>query len=157
LSDAERERLLEICRQSRDARLYPLVVLAIATGARQAELIGLRWSDVDLQRRSAILHKTKNGERRSLPLTGLALKLLRELEASRRPGSDHVFPGRRRKPAFPRRAWEVAAAAAGLEDFRFHDLRHSCASYLAMSAGAAVPSCDICHVWVAALPRSPPL
>jgi len=138
LSDAERERLLGVCRQSRDARLYPLVVLAIATGARQAELIGLRWSDIDLQRRSAILHKTKNGERRSLPLTGLALELLRDLAAARPVGGDHVFPGRRRKPAFPRRAWEVATAAAGLEDFRFHDLRHSCASYLAMS-GASAP------------------
>jgi integrase len=138
LSDTERKKLLEVCRQSRDARLYPLVVLAIATGARQAELIGLCWSDVDLQRRSAVLHHTKNGERRSLPLTGLALDLLRELAASRRAGSDHVFPGRQRKPAFPRGAWEAAAAAAGLEDFRFHDLRHSCASYLAMS-GATAP------------------
>jgi integrase len=138
LSDGERKRLLESCRESSERRLYPLVVLAIGTGARQAELMGLRWADVDLQRGTAILHHTKNGERRSLALTGIGLEMVRKLAPDRPLGRDFLFAGRRGKADFPRRAWEAAVAAAGLEDFRFHDLRHCCASYLAMS-GASLP------------------
>jgi integrase len=138
LSDEERQELLEICRKSRDRRLYPLAVLAISTGARQSELMGLRWADVDSQRGTAVVHHTKNGERRSLPLTGLARELVEELGRVRLIGSDFLFASGRGEAVFPRHAWETAVAAAGLKDFRFHDLRHCCASYLAMS-GATAP------------------
>ncbi|HVT14674.1 MAG TPA: site-specific integrase [Thermoanaerobaculia bacterium] len=138
LSDEELGRLLESSRASRERRLYPLVVLAIGTGARQAELMGLRWSDVDLGRGSAILHHTKNGERRSLALTGLALDVVRGLAETRPAGREYLFASRRGGVEFPRDAWGEAVEAAGLEDFRFHDLRHCCASYLAMS-GATAP------------------
>ena len=133
LSDEERNVLLEVCKASRDPRLYPLVLLAMATGARQGELMDLKWKDVDLTRGIAILHETKNGERRALPITGPALEVLREKARVRQIDSDLVFANRTGKAYFPRKPWNEAVEDAELEDFTFHDLRHTAASYLAMS------------------------
>jgi len=135
LTDEERDRLLEACGESGNRDLYVIVVLALSTGARLGEIMALRWPDVDLARGLAILHETKNKERRALPLAGLALNLLRERSRRRRLVTDLVFPSLKnaRRTVFPRRAWLDALKAAQVEDFRFHDLRHSAASYLAMS------------------------
>lgn len=134
LSEEERTALLAACRRSRNPLLYPLVVLAVATGARLGELLGLRWSDVDFARGVARLTHTKNGELRTLPLAGHALAVLRELAATRRIDSPFVFPSEHgRTPASLRKPWERALSEAGIENFRFHDLRHTAASYLAMT------------------------
>ena len=81
----------------------------------------------------AIIHHTKNGERRALAITGLAAHVLDEWSKTRQTDGDQVFPGRRGGASFPQLAWKLALADAGIEDFRFHDLRHAFASYLAMS------------------------
>lgn len=133
LDDDERTRLLNACKSK--PMLYCLVVLALSTGMRQGELLGLRWPDIDFQRQTIILHKTKNGERRVVPLTGHALEVLREANKIRRIDSDLVFPGPRQpKERWNcRGAWLAAVEAAGLIDFHFHDLRHCAASYMAMN------------------------
>lgn len=113
LSDPERERLLLACQKSSEPRLYPLVVLALATGARQGELLRLRWVDVDFERGQAVLHHTKNSERRALPISRLTAEVLRALEV------------------------------AEVEGFRFHDLRHSAASYLAMSGATLAEIAEV--------------
>ncbi len=133
LEEPERDRLLEACRESRSSRLYPIVLLAIATGARQGELLGLRWRDIDFERGVAVLHHTKNRERRAVPLEGEALSVLKELAQVRRIDSDRVFANGKGRVTFPRQAWTKALEGAELENFRFHDLRHTAASYLAMS------------------------
>lgn len=134
LSDEERERLLKVCRASASAYLYPVVVLCLSTGARKMEILGLRWEDVDLDRGVITLHETKNGERRILPLTGYALDLLKKHSKVRMLGTSLLFPSKDlTKPVALRTAWETAVKHAGIEDFRFHDLRHSAASYLAMN------------------------
>ena len=133
LDGDERRRLLAACKASRFARLYPLVVMALCTGARQTELTHLRWKDVDLERGKAVLHETKNGERRTLAITGLAATVMAAWHQERRLDTDLVFPDRRGRSSFPRKAWEDAVQDAGITDFRFHDLRHTFASYLAMS------------------------
>ncbi len=135
LEDAERERLIDAAQAARDPRLFPLVLLALLTGARQGELLALRWRDLDLAGGRAILEDTKNGERRALTLAPAAVAALRALP--RRLGNELVFPDRRGRATFPRESWERAVAAAALEDFRFHDLRHTFASY-ALSAGASL-------------------
>ena len=76
LSDQERYQLLAACQASRNPYLHTIVVLALATGARRGELLGLRWPDVDLRRGTLTFQETKNGERRAVPLTGPALTLL---------------------------------------------------------------------------------
>lgn len=99
------------------------------------ELLRLRWSDVDVSRRALRILETKNGESRSIPLPQPAVEALRQLP--RHLGSDLLFATPEGPATFPRKAWEKALKDSGVTDFRFHDLRHSCASYLAM-AGATI-------------------
>ncbi|MCZ6574864.1 MAG: site-specific integrase [Gammaproteobacteria bacterium] len=137
LTDDERIRLLQACEDSKNPHLYTVVVLALSTGARKSEIINLGWKDVDLNRGIIVLHETKNRERRALPLTGRALALIKELSKVRRLDTDLLFPGHDpRQPMDLRAPWEAALKKAGIEDFRFHDLRHSAASYLAMSGAS---------------------
>jgi integrase len=141
----ERSRLLEACQQSGSKDLYLAVVLALSTGARQQEVLGLTWRQIDFPRRVAILEETKSGERRVLPLAGHALALLRERDKVRRIDTDLVFPGRTRppKPIDLRSPFETALKAAGIEDFHWHDLRHSAASYLAMNGASLAEIAEI--------------
>lgn len=145
LSQDERERLLASCKESSNPYLYTVVTLAISTGMRQGELMNLRWSDTDLEKGKAILHKTKNGDRRAVPITGLALRLLQNLRSG--DGSNNVllFPSKEdpRKPIDLRFAWERALKDSGIEGFRFHDLRHTAASYLAMNGASLTEIAEI--------------
>lgn len=140
LSDEERSRLLEACRTSRHPYLHAIVVLALSTGMRLGEIMSLRWAQIDLAAGFAVIHHTKNGESRNVPVVGVALNLLKKLGEGSPSPSSLLFPSKK-KPEKPRElttAWRNATAKAGLMDFRFHDLRHSAASYLAMT-GATVP------------------
>lgn len=145
LSDDERERLLQACRESASPDLYPAVILALSTGARQQEILGLRWGQVDLGRRVATLHETKSGERRVLPLAGPALELLRERSKVRRLDTDLVFPGRGRpgKPVDLRTPFQTALKRAAIVDFHWHDLRHTAASYLAMNGASLAEIAEV--------------
>jgi len=144
LSDDERKILLVACKQSQTPYLYPLVVLALSTGARRGELLGLTWGDIDLKRKVAILHKTKNDERRALPLAGHALDCVNKLAEVRRIDTNLLFPDETgKKPVEIRPAWERVLKEAGIEDFKFHDLRHSAASYLAMNGASLAEIAEV--------------
>lgn len=137
LDTSERECLLRVCQESKNRYLYMVVVLALSTGMRLGEIMQLRWGDVDLEKGRIILHETKNGERRVVPLVSYALQLLRDLMEKRHGDTILLFPSNKRKKSMNLRgAWESAVQKAKLLDFRFHDLRHSCASYLAMSGAS---------------------
>jgi len=144
LSDEERARFLEECQKSYSPYLYLIVVLALSTGARRMELLGMTWDEVDLTRKVIVLHETKNGERRVLPLTGLALDLMKQHAKVRQINCDLVFPGKDlKKPIDIRTPFENALKRAGITDFRFHDLRHSAASYLAMNGATLAEIAEI--------------
>jgi integrase len=144
LDDAERQGLLVACAQSPNRLLLPVVVLALSTGARKQEILGLSWREVDWRRERVLLLVTKTGERRSVPLTGRALAELQALAKVRRLDTPLVFPRRDgRAPIDLRYAWQQAVRQAGLTDFRFHDLRHCCASYLAMHGASLVEIADV--------------
>lgn len=134
LSDDERVALLNATEEISPI-LHCIVVLALSTGARRGEIMGLRWKDVDLKAGRAILHETKNSERRALALSGLALDLLKQHAKIRQFDSELVFPDSRdgSKPWPLDSTWRKALKKSEIEDFRFHDLRHSAASYLAMN------------------------
>lgn len=134
--EAELPRLLAAVSASADRRLGPLVVLALATGARQGELLGLRWRDLDLARGFATLNRTKNRDRRALVLTPPAVAALAELRKGKAFGNDLLFADAKGRRSFPRKAWLAALREAGIGDLRFHDLRHCAASYLAMSGAS---------------------
>lgn len=142
LSDAERVRLLRACRNSSNPDLYLAVVLSLTTGGRQAEIMTLRWSQIDFSRQVITLHETKNGERRALPLVGEAFKLLKARAKVRNLSDDRIFPPKPRATKAEcidlNAPWVAARNAAGLRDFRWHDLRHTAASYLAMSGVSLV-------------------
>ena len=146
LSDDERVRLLKACNESRNSYLYPVVVLALSTGMRQGEIMGLTWDNVDLNRGRAILFETKNNVRRAVAITGHALELLKELSSVRRIDSNYLFPARGNntlKPIVLRTPWEAALKKADIQDFRFHDLRHSAASYLAMNGASLAEIAEV--------------
>ena len=144
LTDAERESLLTACRNSTNTDLYLVVILAISTGMRKGEIMGMRWQDLHTSQEQNFtrihLTKTKNNQDRSVLLTSHALELLESrratlLESTKlKVAAGLIFPGpiTTAKPADLRKHWATAMEAAGPKDFRFHDLRHTTASYLAM-------------------------
>ena len=140
LDDEERQRLLITCNESPNPLLYPCVVLALSTGMRQAELMELKWSDVSLKDGYLILYKTKNGDTRRVPLSGLALSILQEHAKIRRIDTPLLFPSTRypQQPIDLRKAFANALKAAEITNFKWHDLRHCTASYLVMN-GATMP------------------
>jgi integrase len=136
LSEEELPRFLDQCRQSRNEHLYLAVLLALTTGARQSEVMGLRWTQIDLVRRTATLHDTKNGDSRPLPLSGEVLALLRERSTLQVDGDDRLFPPKpgSKSPYLDLRApFNAALKASDISDFHWHDLRHTAASYLTMA------------------------
>lgn len=149
LSDGERVRLLKACKESSNAYLHPVVVLALSTGMRQGEIMGLTWDVVDMNRGRAILHETKNGERRAVAITGHALEQIKELSKVRRIDSNLLFPSKETAPQKPQKPidlrvpWLTALKNAVIDDFKFHDLRHSAASYLAMNGASLAEIAEV--------------
>lgn len=158
----ERTRLLKACRSSEWPHLHLLVSLALSTGARRGELLHLCWRDVDLARGVAYLRTSKNEDPRALPLVPPVLQALKQARkraegvakaaASGAKGGevrdiqqDRIF----RSDGDPAKAysidkpWREALKAAGVEGFRFHDLRHSAASYLAMNGATLLEIADV--------------
>lgn len=142
LSPDERARLLKACKECSNPYLYPVVVVALSTGMRQGEVMGLTWDAVDLVKGRIILQTTKNGERRTVTLAGHALELLKEHGKVRRMDSHLLFPSKENRPQKPqkpmdlRTPWLTVLAKADIQDFHFHDLRHSAASELAMNGAS---------------------
>ncbi len=139
LTPEERDRLLEACRQSESPDLYPAVCLALTTGARRGEALGIEWRHVDFGRKTVHFPKTKNGDPRTLPLVEPALSLLLARFRVRRIDTPLVFPNAPGTgPVDLKRSWATALRRAAVEDFRWHDLRHTTASYLAMNGASTV-------------------
>ena len=137
LSDVERKKLLKACQDSSCDVLYLLVVLALSTGARKMEILGLKWQDVDLERGLITLHDTKNVEVRALPLVSTAKSLMLEYFIDRNIETDLVFPGENiNRPIDARTPFKIALKKVAITNFKWHDLRHSCASYLAMNGAS---------------------
>jgi integrase len=144
-NEGERTRLLRACEQSSNPYLYTVAVLALSTGMRQGEIMNLTWGDVDLNQGRITLHKTKNDERRVVPLVGKAFELLKEHAKVRRIDTPLLFPGKVKKnsPMDLRTPWLIALKEADIKDFRFHDLRHSAASYLAMNGASLAEIAEV--------------
>jgi integrase len=127
LEPHEEVRLLEACRASRTKRLADIVTVALETGLRRGELLGLAWDRVDLSRGVIRLETTKSGRRREVPMRQAVYNVLAALPA---PHHGRVWPYRSIRNAF-----EAAVETAGLDNFRFHDIRHHFASWFMMRGG----------------------
>jgi len=119
--------------------LRPIIITAVHTGMRRGEILGLRWKAVDLNRGSIRIEQSKNGEGRYVPISAELRAVLGELPS--RGAGEFVFPspvaGAQTKGERPLRdiktAFLRAVRETSIEDFRFHDLRHTFASHLVMS------------------------
>jgi len=127
LTQSEKERLLAVCPPF----TRRVVLMALKTGMRQAEILNLRWSDIDFNANQITLHKTKSGKIRHIPIHPDVSTVLQSLPK----GREYVFfedsearswHGKRRVD------FEAALDQAGIRDFKFHDTRHSFASELVM-------------------------
>lgn len=126
LSDDEIPRLMDACRRSVVAsELFPIVALALNTGMRQGEILGLKWSQVDMRNGLILLSDTKSGERREIPLNETAKTALSALP-------EKLDGGKVFETHLEGQSWHTALRRAGIRDFRFHDLRHTFASRLVM-------------------------
>lgn len=137
------EELEAICAASGSAELATLIRLAVETGARRGELLGLAWKDIDLCKRVATLRQTKNGEVRQIPLSPTAVTLLQEIPVrhirqvfSLRP--DSVTQAFRRSAERARKSYESRCRTEGVKPdplflvgLRPHDARHEACSRLA--------------------------
>ncbi|MDF2550596.1 MAG: integrase family protein [Chlamydiales bacterium] len=136
LSLEEKNRLLQACQSSSNRYLYPIVNLALLTGMRYGEIVNLRWGDIHFEMRSITLHETKNGEKRVIPLTEDMIKILKEAPSYEGKGGELIFDSLKvantKSPISIRKSFARALRVAGIENFRFHDLRHTAASYMAM-------------------------
>lgn len=133
LDEAEIGRLLAACRASRNRYLAPIVILALHTGMRKGELLGLEWERVERSTARITLLRTKSGKPRGIPMGRAAYEALIALEpdADRRHG--RLFPdGNDRRGSQIRTAFEAVLKRAGIVGCRFHDLRHTAASHLVM-------------------------
>ncbi|GAB6847566.1 site-specific integrase [Paraburkholderia kururiensis] len=153
LSGGERKDDGTFGRGARNPWLLPLVQLALETAMRRGELLSLHWRNVDLDRRTAHLPDTKNGDARTVPLSSRAVAILKALPSCPDPdaGADSLPPG----PVFPttpmalrkgftraveraREDYEADCKEAGrrpepafLNDVHFHDTRHEATSRIA--------------------------
>jgi integrase len=127
LEPDEEARLLGACAKSKNPHLAKIVTVALETGLREGELMGLTWDRVDLSRGVIRLELTKSGRRREVPMRQVVYDTLSSLPG---PRTGRVWPD-----ADIRAAWEYAVIRAKLDDFHFHDCRHHFASWFIMRGG----------------------
>jgi len=148
LSRAEAVTLIHAAEQEarKAPHLAPLITLALYTGMRRGEMLWLEWSRVDLHGNLIYLeaHHTKAGKRRSVSMNTTARSAIisqARYRSEHCPGSRWVFCDEKGdRIASVQRSFNTACARAHIEDFRFHDLRHTCAAWLVQ---AGVPLMDI--------------
>jgi len=158
----EMARIRKACKKSRDSRLLPLMLCALASGARESELMRLRWQDVELEpfdydsasgKKKAGVPRAKtvdakNGDDRILYFPGEAAGIIRA-RVRKRFRSPFVFADPddpEQEPIFPAGAWRYAKKRAAVADLRFHDLRHFWACRL-LDHGASIPQLMVLGGW----------
>mgnify|MGYP001166069930 CR=1 FL=1 len=143
LSDDERKALFKACREHPNRNIGLAVTLALATGARYSNIRNLRWEDVDFNNWTLAMERMKNGHPRYVPVVGAAQKALQAHYDADPTQEGWVFKGSRDKaPADFEKQWREVRDAAGLGSFRFHDLRHTTASYLTQGGAGLAQVAD---------------
>jgi integrase len=130
LTDDEEKRLFAVL-VGRRAHLRPMVVVALQTGMRQGEILGLRWEHVDFDQKTIFVAHTKTGRPRRIPMSKSVDVELRSLKQDAS-SEEHVFSYSRTglKLTTFRHSWEGACKEARISGLRFHDLRHTFATRL---------------------------
>jgi integrase len=129
LSTVECKLLLDSCND----HLKPIVITALNTGMRRGEILSLKWDNVDLKHGFILLDRTKNGERREIPINETVRNTFEGL--IRRLDSPYLFYDHATGKPYQdlKRSFKTACRRVGITDFHFHDLRHCFASHLVMA------------------------
>lgn len=129
LSKEECQTLINTC----DKHLRPIVITALNTGMRKGEILSLKWDNVDLKHGFILLDRTKNGERREIPINNTLRHTLQGI--TRRLDIPYIFydPFTGKPYQDIKRSFKSALKRAGIKDFLFHDFRHTFASHLVMA------------------------
>ena len=150
LTPEEIERLLKACKEfnikgdNYNQETYLFVLIAISTGARYSEIHNLTWNNVDLKHRQFYFLNTKNKENRGVPITDEVYKELKAFKKVRNIKNNYLWTTKygRKLIDFRTRFYKVLELAK-IENCRFHDLRHTVASHIAMNGGSLL---DIAQV-----------
>jgi len=133
LKPDEEQRLLDSC----DGYLKDIVQIALNTGMRQGEIFNLKWDWIDFDNNFISLPQThtKSKKERKIPLNQTVRKILmtRKLSSG---GTDYVFMsplGLNKNIRNVKWSYKTACKKAGIDNLRFHDLRHTCATRLVES------------------------
>jgi len=128
LEKEEIAKLLANC----DDHLKPIVIVALNTGMRKGEILGLKWRDIEFKRNIIYLLNTKNSEKREIPLNEQAKVAV--IRVRKHPNSPYVFCNKNGKPYGDiKKSFLTALKRCSIINFHFHDLRHTFASHLVMS------------------------
>lgn len=130
LSKEECQALVNAC----DTHLKPIAITALNTGMRRGEILGLKWDEhIDLKHGFILLNKTKNGERREIPINDTLRSVFQGL--TRRLDVSYVFydPITGNPYQDVKRSFKTALKKVKIQDFHFHDTRHTFASHLVMA------------------------
>jgi integrase len=128
LTGEEIDRLLSVAPN----HLKPVLITALQTGMRRGEILNLKWEDVDFKTGQITVTTSKNGEKRYIPMSPVLRETLIKLPRHIR--SPYVFCNKEGNPYWElKRSFKTALRKAGIENFRFHDLRHTFASHLVMN------------------------
>jgi integrase len=126
LEDDEFSWLLDVC----SGHLFQIVIVALNTGMRLGEILGLKWENIRLDQGKIEIKHTKNGEDRSIPINSSLRTMLKSMPHE----NEFLFVNREGKRIGSiKTAWWNALKKAGIDNFRFHDLRHTVATRLAQA------------------------
>lgn len=131
-----KERGRELMPVIETDHLTPMVILSLNTGMRRGEVFNLHWEDVDLAKCSLTIHgkKAKSGQTRHIPLNAEAMGALKRWQSQGNATAGLVFQGKEGRPFDNcNKAWKSLLEKAGIENFRWHDMRHHFASRLVMA------------------------
>jgi integrase len=129
LNKEECQELINAC----EPHLRPIIITALNTGMRKSEILNLKWNNIDLKHGFILLDKTKNDERREIPINDTLRKTLTSIP--RRLDVPYVFYDPKTGKPYQdiKRSFHTALRRAKIHDFKFHDLRHTFASHLVMA------------------------
>ena len=135
LTDEEKERLFEVTKVDHP-RLYLALLIALTTGARRMEVWGLKINQINFKERTITFDKTKTHVKRTVKIVNSVFQMLEEYQRENpKIGEAFLFPSTKRgKGSYDfRRPFEQALEKAGIENFTWHDFRHTSASYHVMA------------------------
>lgn len=135
LEAGEWECLRNECAQSGNAQLLPMVELGIETAMRRGEVLSLQWKDIDWNKKTLLIHITKNGHARTIPLTPRALQIIEAQRSIKHHSDSRIFPT---TEAAIKMAWRRVIRRCCLIDFKYHDLRHEAISRF-FELGLSIP------------------